>query len=301
MERVECWQDHRGPILDRVESCRVIDCTPCGFKHIVPIPTRRALNALYSQKYYTRQYAKRIQADLSWWDLVFADRYDTLEEHLPSHRRQLLDVGSGLGYFLLHGQRRGWQVTGIEPSAEAAAYARQMGLTVKEFFLEEDTADRLGTFDAIHLSEVLEHLPDPGATLELLHRRLAPEGVICIVVPNDYNPFQWAARVVGETSPWWVKIPHHINYFDLSSLRRLLTRRRFEILHEEATFPIDLFRLMGNDHAGNDDLARDSHHKRTTFEANLAAVGLTALKRKLYRALAELDIGGELFVVARRQ
>jgi len=47
---------------------------------------------------------------------------------LPSGSRRILDVGSGPGYFLLHGKNRGWQTLGIEPSKQAAEHGRKLGL-----------------------------------------------------------------------------------------------------------------------------------------------------------------------------
>jgi hypothetical protein len=93
--------------------------------------------------------------------------------------------------------------------------------------------------------------------------------------------------------------PHHINYFDFDSLTRLLTASGFEVVVREATFPIDIFLLMGDDYVGNDELGRQSHARRKAFELTLAAAGLGGLRRALYRELAKLDLGREVLIVAR--
>jgi len=230
---------------------------------------------------------------------VYAERYALFERVLPAGRRRLLDVGSGPGYFLLHGQQRGWQVRGIEPSTKAAQHSRTLGLEIVHAFLDDDTAPKLGTYDVVHLNEVLEHVPDPRDVLRLAFGLLDPGGLIALMVPNDYSPFQAALREACGFAPWWVAPPHHINYFDVASVQRLLSER-FEVVSVETTFPIDLFLLMGDNYVGNDALGRACHAKRKTFELALAKAGKSALKQELYRRLAEVGIGRDVVVVARK-
>ena len=137
------WQKHKGTVVDSVKGFDVIECRLCQFKHIVPIPTAEDLQAVYRHEYYTKEkplYLQRYREDLDWWNLVYGDRYDTVEQHLPPKRRRILDIGSGPGFFLLHGKQRGWQTVGLEPSAQAAAHSRELGLEIVEEFLTEDSA-----------------------------------------------------------------------------------------------------------------------------------------------------------------
>ncbi len=303
MPDIKSWGEHSGELLDSAKGFEVIDCLCCGFKHVVPIPSPEELEEVYRHEYYTLEkplYLERYTEDLSWWNLVYADRYQSFEELLPPERRRILDIGSGPGFFLKLGQQRGWEVLGIEPSARAAAHSRELGLEIIEDFFSEELAAKLAKFDVIHMSEVLEHISSPAEFLTLVRRQLAPGGVLCVVVPNDYSPFQHALRTVQNFQPWWVAPPHHLNFFDFDSLARLLTRCGFQVELQEATFPIDLFLLMGDNYVGDDSLGRSCHAKRKLFESNLAAAGLGALKRELYQSLAKLNIGREVCIYARR-
>jgi SAM-dependent methyltransferase len=198
----------------------------------------------------------------------------------------------------MHGNRRGWQTLGFEPSRQAAEYSRSLGLEVVEDFLTPETARQLGTFDAIHASEVFEHLPNPKEMAGHLRDLLAPGGVLCLCVPNDYSPIQATLRNACGYSPWWVAPPHHVNYFDGDSLEKLLTAAGLDVVLREATFPIDLFLLMGENYVGDDELGRRCHARRKTLELNLVAGGRNDLKRRLYRALAEFGIGREVIMYA---
>ncbi|HOV79639.1 MAG TPA: class I SAM-dependent methyltransferase [Bacillota bacterium] len=302
MPGIRRWKQHNGPVLDTVKGFDVIECEQCGFKHIVPIPTAEELDMIYRDEYYSTEkplYLERYREDLDWWNLVYSERYDLFENLLPPSRRRILDIGSGPGFFLLHGKERGWHTLGIEPSAQAAAHSRELGLDILEDFFNEETVHKLGCFDVVHMSEVLEHVPNPRHVLRLARLLLNLGGLLCVVVPNDYNPIQRALRAACGYKPWWVAPPHHINYFEFDSLADLFQKNGFEIVSCETTFPIDLFLLMGDNYIGNDILGRQCHAKRKNLEKNLAAAGMTNLKKAFYRQLAGLGIGREVVLTGK--
>jgi SAM-dependent methyltransferase len=295
---------HSGPIVESRDRFDVIDCTGCGFRHILPIPSQVELEKVYRSEYYTQEkplYIERNLEDQEWWKVVYDGRFDLFERLLPFSPRRLLDVGSGPGFFLRRGEDRGWQCVGIEPSRKAATFARAAGLTVKRAFLSEVSAVEMGTFDVVYMNEVLEHTPDPTAILRQSMELLKPSGLLCIVVPNDYNPLQKALQDVCGFPSWWVAPPHHINYFNVTSVKALVQKVGLEIVDVEATFPIDLFLLMGENYVGNDELGRKCHGRRKNLELNLKKAGLNHLKHTLYHFFAELGIGREVQVIARRR
>ena len=302
MARIKQWKEHQGIVLDSIKGFDVIECEGCGFKHIIPIPTFEELAYVYTEEYYSTEkplYLERHKEDLDWWSSVYRERYNKFEQHLEIERRRILDVGSGPGYFLLHGKNRGWQTLGIEPSAQAAEHSRGLGLTIVEDFLTEQTARKLELFDVVHMSEVLEHIPDPKGMLKTVASLLQSGGLVCVVVPNDYNPFQKALRDALHFKPWWAAPPHHINYFNFTSLHRLLESVGFEVIHQEATFPIDIFLLMGDNYVGNDALGRVCHQKRKNFELNLAKAGQTELLHSIYEMISTLNLGREALILGK--
>jgi SAM-dependent methyltransferase len=292
-----------GPTVDRVKGFDVIDCQACGWVHVFPVPSADELASLYKSHYYGTEkplYLERYTEDQAWWDLTYRDRYDTFESFLPAGRRRILDVGSGPGLFLLTGKARGWKPIGVEPGEQPAAHSRGLGLEIVEDFLTPEVAARLGTFDVVHMSEVLEHIPDPVAFLGMSSQLLDRGGLICIVVPNDYNPLQKVLREAEGYQPWWVAPPHHLNYFTPKSLRGLLERTGFEVLHTEGTFPIEFFLLFGDNYVGNDTLGRQCHGRRKRLEVMMERGGQTPLRRRLYQALAAEGIGREVMMFGRK-
>ena len=297
------WNWHRETVVASANGFDVIECQQCGFKHIVSIPTEDELENAYRHEYYTQEkpfYIDRYKEDLEWWNTVYTHRYEVLEQHLLPTQRKILDIGSGPGFFLLNGKNRGWQVKGVEPSEQAAQHSVSLGLDVDNIFFNQQSAPLLGSFDVINMGEVLEHIPQPAELLRIVHARLSVGGLICLVVPNDFNPFQLALRDHLGFAPWWVAPPHHINYFDFKSLAGLVERCGFEVLHQESTFPIDIFLLMGDNYIGNDKVGRECHTKRMNFEKALVEAGMGNLLGEIYAKFSEQGVGREIVLFAKK-
>lgn len=297
------WQGHEGLHLASHKGFDVINCKVCGFKHSIPIPTDDELTEVYQHDYYTEEkplFLERHKEDLEWWETVFEKRYRILEQYIESSSKHILDIGSGPGFFLEHGMKRGWSVKGIEPSIQAFQHSIDLGVDVDNVFFSEKTALKLEQYDVIHMSEVLEHIPDPKALLTLVNKQLNDKGLVCITVPNDFNPFQLILRDHLGFKPWWVGPPHHINYFDFDSLQSLMEKCGFEIVYKESTFPIDIFLLMGDDYIGNDKLGRICHTKRMNFEKNMQQSGMGHILDEMYSAFANQGLGREVVLIGRK-
>lgn len=295
------WQGHEGPRLARVKGYDVIDCRGCGFRHAVPLPDPGALERTYRETYYTEDkpdFLARSGEDQSWAELAQRQRLESFERLLAPERRRLLDIGCGPGFFLATAQQRGWQVKGIEPSRQAAAHARSLGIAVMEGFFNAETARALGRFDAVNLNNVLEHVPDPIGVVTAAGDVLDQDGVICINVPNDFTPFQRAAGAVADTGEWWIVPPHHLNYFDFDTAESLLTRLGFKAVERTTSFPMEMFLLMGENYTRDDALGRRCHALRKRFDLAFEAAGLEKTRRDFYRALAAAGIGREAVVIA---
>lgn len=293
--------DHHGPLLAERNGFAVIDCAACGFAHATPVPTVEELVATYAHDYYAAEkplYLARTEEDRAWWLDVYDERLQRMEAGLPAGDRIMLDIGSGPGLFLDAAAARGWRTLGVEPSRQAAAHARGLGHDIREGFFDAAMAATLPQVDAIHMALVLEHVPDPAALLAAARGLLRPGGALCVVVPNDFNPLQCAAQAQG-LSPWWVAPPHHLNYFTGTTLARLVERAGFRVVHCGATFPMELFLLMGDVYVGNDALGRACHRKRKVFETALRAAGQADLLARLYDSLAAQGLGRELVLHAQ--
>lgn len=143
---------------------------------------------------------------------------------------QLLDIGSGTGWFLARMRERGWHVAGIEPSRAMADFARQtLGLDIRHARIEEVDLPA-AAYDVITLWHVLEHVQEPALTLRKVRRALRPSGWLLLTVPNLESP---EARVFGRH---WVglDIPRHLFLFSAPVLQRYLREAGLEVVDRRA-------------------------------------------------------------------
>jgi len=133
----------------------------------------------------------------------------------------LLDIGCNEGRGLVLYAQNGFQAEGLELNENAAAVARAKGFRVMPAALERLAPAE--PFDVVVLSNVIEHLPDPVAALQTVHRLLRPGGQVWISCPNGNSLWR---RVFGRR---WINyhVPFHLWHFSPDTLREILTRADF--------------------------------------------------------------------------
>lgn len=137
-------------------------------------------------------YAKRLRFVQQVIEEAFAGR--------AADSLRVLDVGCGNGSQLaLPLARKGFRVTGMDTDARSIEHARQLAASETNVGYicgrVEDLRDQ--PFDVVILSEVLEHLEEPGALLLASAEHLSEEGIMIVTVPNGYGEFEIDSWVFG--------------------------------------------------------------------------------------------------------
>ena len=120
----------------------------------------------------------------------------------PLADRQVCDVGCGGGILSESMARAGARVLGIDLAQGlldvAELHALEAGVAVEYRAVAAETlaAERPGAFDLVTCMEMLEHVPDPGATLRALATLVKPGGDIVVSTLNR-NPRAFAVAIVG--------------------------------------------------------------------------------------------------------
>jgi SAM-dependent methyltransferase len=199
----------------------VVVCTTCGLGRFFPMLGTEEVNRFYPSEYYGPLGAK-FRAPVEWLVRVVAARHIAFLSRGLLPGAQVLDVGCGRGVLCSALADRGFRVNGVEMSEEAVK-GTDTRAEVRIAPKLSDAAYAACSFDQVILWHVLEHLPDPFATLEECHRILRPGGRLIVAVPN-FSSLQ--ARASG---PAWFHLdaPRHLYHFPLSALRRLIERCGF--------------------------------------------------------------------------
>lgn len=193
--------------------------------------------------------------DGHWW--YIAKRRITLAMARPHlHKKaRVLDVGCGTGVIMDAFAKEAGFVEGIDFSKEALKFCRKRGL--KKVFvadLEKPLPKRLGTYDVIVATDIVEHLRNDVGALKRLQALLKPDGVIIVSVPA--YQWMWSAHDVAL---------HHYRRYTLPRLRQVMKKAGYEPLRLTYTnffiFPITAIirlvkRFLGADSGTDDGIVR---------------------------------------------
>jgi 2-polyprenyl-3-methyl-5-hydroxy-6-metoxy-1,4-benzoquinol methylase len=156
-----------------------------------------------------------------------------IHERVPAGR--ILDVGCGGGLFLVFaGVFLSDDHTGINSAyqSEGAAFDPQEAELAHRIsgapvhLISELRRLPAGSYDAITLLNVLEHVNRPVELLSDLRRLLKPGGPLAVVVPNNELAFLRLRHGLGrQPASLWAH--EHLNHFRPDTLRALLEKTGF--------------------------------------------------------------------------
>jgi len=217
-----CLKNDCYPIFSRGNSLIVVKCRFCKFMYVNPRSNVR--REVQNTEEYYKQYIKAEHAQR----ILFGNRF---KEFLTQQQHgKVLDIGCATGTFLTVAQENGWEAVGIDMSEWAYNYLRKGGFnSIYQCTLEEaEFPDEY--FNAVHLSHILEHIPDPGSFLIEIHRILEPKGLVIIEVPNE-SKFPWNYKLIQLFQP--LHRPkrrmtvQHLSLFSPKTMRRMLAENGF--------------------------------------------------------------------------
>lgn len=284
-----------------------------GFLQVAPTPSPEEITKFYADEFYSGDYKRfndsslEVQVqDKDFFDGHHEDMCFNIQQILNGRLNGLdvLDIGCGWGQALLYFKSRGMNGYGFDPAPEAVEYACKKGLNVKVAGMDKMNVFEGMKFDVVTMLNVLEHLADPVAVLqEIAEHVLKPGGILAVDVPNEFNPFQVAARELHGLKEWWVAPPAHLNYFSTETLSRTMEGTGFSVALAEASFPLEMFLLFGDNYVKDGTLGRQCHQRRVAFETNLRKLGRQEVLRTFYQSLAKNNLGRQVVVygILRKQ
>ncbi len=207
----------------------IMRCQNCKTCYTNPRPTSEALPHYYNDKYFSgdRFLNPTYNPNAIEWNKI-SDIESWIEK-----RGALLEIGAANGSFLKSMKNRGWNVYGIDISADAAVAGK------KEYGIEifcgvaKDYKPKV-KFDAICLYQTFEHLPDPNSVMEQCFQWLNPGGLLVIEVPN-INSFDMIYS--RERKILSYDLPRHLVHFNAKTLSGALEKHGFRIINTSFYYP----------------------------------------------------------------
>ncbi len=280
---------------------------PDGWRTVEPKPSAEALKAFYAAEYFQQSHGTYAQAytgqELVHRDLLARLMLTAIAQASGEPGKDLLEIGAGEGWFLKAADAAGYNVRGLDFSADGMSRNNPAfldRLTTGDAFENLDALIAAGSAaDVCVMEHVLEHVVDPEGLLERLPRVLNPGGVVAITVPNDFSPIQLMARETGAVPrDFWLAPPQHLNYFSAESLVRLIERKGFAVRLAFASFPIDWYLMHpGSNYVAEPAAGKPAHRARMAIDLMLAEQGLDKWL-ELSRALFACGAGRSLTVIA---
>lgn len=211
-----CGRDDCAPLFV-AEGYAIERCPQCKFVQVRDEPDPVLLARIY-ENLHIKHATYRSEAAATREN---ERRLDLVRRYVPE-TATVLDAGCATGDFLQ--LAKPWfRVSGLDVSAGAISVARERSPELADRLWAgriEDLSTRLGTFDAVCLWDVIEHLWDPVTICRHLFDRLVPGGFLFLSTPDAGATI---AKLMGRRWAFMIP-PEHLSLFARRSFRHLFRK-----------------------------------------------------------------------------
>jgi SAM-dependent methyltransferase len=255
----------KGSVRDD-SSLQILECDNCG---LVALSSRQHIQTgHYANSGMHGGALPSIEAWLRDTELDDQRRFEMLKTLLVNSR--VLDFGCGAAGFILKAQKLASEVVGIEPERRVREHWGA-SLQIRSGQDFEDS-----NFDLITAFHVVEHLPDPRATLKELALLLASRGRLVIEVPSSEDALLTLYdNDAFQRFTYWSQ---HLYLFNAETLRRLAAQAGLRVvaIQQFQRYPLSnhLYWLSRNSPGGHKQWSfLDTPALTETYADSLAAIG----------------------------
>lgn len=203
------------------EHYDIVSCYKCGFIFNDTEWTQNDYDKYYSE---TSKYANNFTSGAGGLSDLDLKRYNDVIDRIElfiNKKSSILDIGCAKGGLLRTFKYRGYNnLYGIEPSEDAINHLKTFGIDGKCLSLFE--ANKLNKkFDAVILTQVLEHIFDLEKMKYILQNLLNKDGILYVDIPDG------TAYSKANLNSYYYFDLEHINHFSNDTLRYLFNDLEF--------------------------------------------------------------------------
>jgi 2-polyprenyl-3-methyl-5-hydroxy-6-metoxy-1,4-benzoquinol methylase len=203
--------------LFRCDTCELIFCDPMPAFDIL-----EENYAIDSDPEFVSQNSSRI--------LTFKKHLKWLEQEMKLDKQsdQILDIGSAGGAFLEAARQLNISAVGLEINPWLVNWGiSNYKINLKVGNIEGILANT-NKYKAISLWDVLEHLPNPQASLKIITSKIEKKGYLILSLPNtdsvSFKLMRWS---------WPMHLDVHLLYFNSISIEKLLEKYNYQLVSKK--------------------------------------------------------------------
>lgn len=211
------------------EEFEIIECNECKLLFTYPQPSPSVIGNYYkSENYLSHNEDKKGIIPIIYNKVKkrnIKNKFNIVKKSNTSNGNNILDIGCGIGDFLLYAKENNYKISGIEPNDDAKKIAENK-LNIKIYSPEELQNIPDNTFDIITMWHVLEHVADIKTEIHHLQRILKENGKLILALPNyksydaEYYKDKWAAY----------DAPRHLNHFSRISIKNIFSQTELKLI-----------------------------------------------------------------------
>lgn len=199
------------------ERFNVVECKGCGLGFVNPRPSFEEIN-----RYYPPEFYEYFTTDLAFHKKRYQEESKyLLDVKKGKDRPRLLDIGCANGDFARYMATQGWEVEGVEISANSQP--------IHDFPVYRIPFDQLegkrAQYDAVTAWAVLEHVHNPMAYFRKASEVLKSDGIFVFLVTNFKSLS--SKRLFGED------VPRHLYFFTRDTIQRYMEIIGMELIAED--------------------------------------------------------------------
>jgi SAM-dependent methyltransferase len=215
-----CAGGESAPFVEVYGFC-YHECAACGHLFLANPPTHDDIARLYQ--------GATEQSHVYVGEELFRRRVERIARPKASFCAEYItpggvwfDMGCGTAELLTVVRELGWEPRGCEADAAHVAFARARGIDVLQGYLSELPGELGASVRVLSALNLLEHLPDPKASLLRLAAPLAPGAHVVLEVPRHPSLSSFSNLLYPGLACRHIYPPDHLHIFTEQSLERVL-------------------------------------------------------------------------------
>ena len=287
-----CAED-RSVVQFIKDNFQYVQCPSCLTLYNDPRPQYGDIQKLYRDSESTKFWVDKFFSPFAEArrEKIFRPRAEYIASKFPHFRSAVIgDIGAGFGLFLEE-LRILWKearLCAIEPSEDMAQICSSKGFNVIKTMVE-DIEERNASFDLLTSFELVEHLYEPISFFKKINALLKPGGVFYLTTLNGLG---FDIQLLWEQSKS-ISPPHHLNFFNPSSISLLLKQCGFEVIEVATPGKLDWDIV--------DTAAQEEKVDIGRFLGTVRTFGSDTAKEKLQEWISEFNFSSHMRVFARKK